>query len=108
MFRPDNQTAPIEHAFSEPWHAQVLALADGLVQAGHITATDWANLLGAQIKAANDAGAPDTEITYYTAALAALEQAGQAVGIDAGALEQRRAEWEAAYLRTPHGQPVTL
>lgn len=76
--------------------------------AGNFTATDWAEALGAALRNAEATGAPDTEDTYYSAALAALEHLSEFTGIAAEERAKRKAEWEAAYHRTPHGHPVTL
>ena len=93
------------HSFAEPWHAQVLASAQALIRAGHVTANDWANALGAALRDAEANGAPDTEETYYLAALTALEGVAP---ISGGDLAARKSAWEDAYRRTPHGQPVVL
>jgi hypothetical protein len=54
-------------------------------------------------------GAPDTEATYYSAALEALEMLSEAeTGISAADLADRKHAWEEAYHRTPHGKPVVL
>lgn len=108
MFKPDDPLAPPRPAFSEPWHAQVLALADTFVKAGHFSAGDWAEALGAALKAAEENGEPDTEETYYTCALSALEALSPQAGIAGPELSERKAAWEAAYRRTPHGKPVIL
>lgn len=94
--------------FAEPWHAQVLGLAQLLIEGGHVSATDWAEALGAALDAAARRGAPDTEETYYTAALAALEQVSEMARIEPGDLNNRVEAWRQAYLDTPHGQPVHL
>ena len=46
--------------------------------------------------------------TYYEAALAALEELAADAGIGAGTLDARVEAWRAAYLATPHGEPVEL
>lgn len=95
--------------FAEPWHAAVLALADGLVRAGLFSAADWAATLGAALRESAAGGAPDNDETYYAAALAALEQLVSARSPETGAAHPERiAAWRRAYLRTPHGQPVEL
>jgi nitrile hydratase accessory protein len=95
--------------FDEPWHAQVLALADTMVQSGHFSASDWATTLGAALRDAADNGAPDTAQTYYDCAVLALETlVARRTAIKADALRQRKTAWESAYRATPHGQPVTL
>lgn len=108
MFRPENPLAPRGPVFDEAWQAQVLAIADTLVQSGQIAATDWADTLGAALAKADAAGLPDTTETYYNAALEALETLVATVGIPAAAQAERKAAWEAAYRRTPHGKPVLL
>ncbi|NKB26966.1 MAG: hypothetical protein GKR99_05175 [Rhodobacteraceae bacterium] len=106
MFAPDDPLAPAAPVFAEPWHAQVLAMADTLIVAGHIDATDWADALGAALR--HRADQPDTPDTYYAAALAALERLATSVGIGPHEQADRKAAWEAAYMRTPHGSPVAL
>jgi len=92
-----------------PWQAQALALAHTMVQAGHFTATAWAKALGAALKKAEAQGASDTLETYYTAVVSALEKLSEEhVGISTQERVRRRADWEAAYHRTPHGMPVEL
>lgn len=109
LFRPDDLLAPPEQVFDEPWQAQCLALADSLVKAGRFTATEWADALGDALKRAEELDAPDTLTTYYTAVIDALEGLCEArSGISGEDRALRRSAWEAAYLRTPHGQPVEL
>jgi nitrile hydratase accessory protein len=101
---PFDPEAPV---FDEPWQLQALALAERLKEAGLFTATDWAEALGAERARQAAAGEPDTNRTYFEAVLATLER------LSAGAISpadrtRRRASWEAAYRRTPHGQPVVL
>lgn len=105
----DDPLAPPRGVFAEPWHAQTLAMAQALVSAGHATPADWAEALGAALARAAEAGRPDTEETYFLAALEAVE--GLAVArtdLTPDALAARRDAWAAAYRRTPHGQPVVL
>lgn len=109
MFLPEDPLAPPQPTFDEAWQAQALAMADAMVQAGHFTASAWAEALGAELAAAEARGDPDTLDTYYHAVLAALETlAATSAGISRAEQDQRRADWEAAYRRTPHGQPVEL
>lgn len=101
--------APPKQVFDEPWQAQGLALADALVKAGRFTVREWAEALGTALKDAEALGAPDTLDTYYTAVISALERLCEAhVGISGEDRAVRRSAWEAAYRRTPHGQPVDL
>ena len=105
MKAPDDPLAPIGHAFAEPWHAQVVANAQALIRAGHISANDWAKALGAALREAEADGAQDNEETYYLAALNALESV---VPLTPEALAARKSDWEDAYRRTPHGKPLVL
>jgi nitrile hydratase accessory protein len=98
-----------EPTFAEPWQAQVLGLAFALAENGVFSAAEWSEALGAELRRAEAAGAPDDHGTYYAAALAALERLVAARGgITVAALSRRTAEWRRAYLQTPHGQPVEL
>ncbi len=105
MQPPDDPLTPVAPVFPEQWMAETLALADAMIRAGHFTAPAWAQALGAALAAAEAAGEPDTEATYYTAALAALESL---TPLPAPDLATRKSAWEDAYRATPHGQPVTL
>jgi nitrile hydratase accessory protein len=109
LFRPDDPLAPPGKAFDEPWQAQALALADTMVRSGRITATEWAEALGAALRESQAAGAPDTLESYYSAVVVALERLCEARGgVSRGDRAERRAAWEDAYRRTPHGRPVKL
>ena len=58
---------------------------------------------------AGESGEPDSEESYYRAALAALERlVGDKSPETGGSLSDRVEAWRRAYLNTPHGQPVTL
>ena len=95
--------------FAEPWEATALALATRLQEAGHFTARDWAETLGAEIAAAQARGDPDDGTTYYRHVLAALERLVTEKGItQAATLAARREAWREAYATTPHGAPVRL
>lgn len=111
---PDEPLGPLRRkdgdpVFDEPWQAQAMAMADSLVKRGTLSASDWGAKLGAELRSAADAGAPDNAETYYLAVLAALEHLLDETGAAAGQeVEARREEWERAYLATPHGRPVEL
>lgn len=109
MFKPDDPLQPPGAVFDEAWQAQTLAMADAMVQAGHFTGKQWAETLGAKLKAAEAAGAPDTLTTYYEAALEALEDLSATCAEITQAEQDRRKEtWRRAYVNTPHGAPVEL
>ena len=108
MFAPEDPLKPPEDHFAEPWQATVLAMATAMIREGHITQGTWATALGAALKAAEASGRPDTGETYFLAALSALENLTETAGITSDDRANRKAEWEDAYRRTPHGQPVIL
>jgi nitrile hydratase accessory protein len=100
-----------EPAFHAAWEKRLfsLALAVRLSEAGCFTWSEWVAVLGQEIKAAQAQGDPDLGGTYYRHWLNALER----ICIDKGLVEgedvHRRTEaWRRAYLRTPHGQPISL
>ncbi len=104
--QPRDEAGPV---FEEPWEAQAFALALKLHEAGHFTWSEWAEALGAEIKAAQARGDPDRGDTYYEHWLAALERLAAEKGlVPAGDLAARKAAWRQAFLDTPHGQPVAL
>jgi len=98
-----------EPVFSEPWHAQVFALTVHLNEAGHFEWTDWVARFSATLAVHGVSRDLDGGDDYFNAWLETLEvllaDQGQAAPDQ---VEQMRAAWEAAYLRTPHGEPVRL
>ncbi len=95
--------------FREPWEAQAFALAVVLVERGLFGWDEWAKVLGEEIRAAQDAGDPDTGATYYRHWLRALERMVAAKGIaDGAALARYHDAWANAAGRTPHGAPIEL
>ena len=77
-----------------------------LHEKGLFTWDEWANFLGAEIKAA---GLDDPTENYYRHWLTALEKLLTEKGV-VGETERvdRRDAWERAALATPHGQPIEL
>ncbi len=102
---------PLPHSagFTEPWQAEALALVVALQEAGRISPDDWSATLSEEIENARFAGDPGDGTTYHIHVLAALERLILAKGL-LGAKEfgRRRHDWEEAYRRTRHGQPVAL
>ncbi len=95
--------------FRAPWEAQVFSLVCALQEAGTLPQAEWSAALGEEIRRAQEQGDPDLGDTYYAHCLAALETWLLAANLAAGEeIRQRIADWRAAYLRTPHGQPVEL
>ncbi|MEL6621214.1 MAG: nitrile hydratase accessory protein [Pseudomonadota bacterium] len=98
-----------EPAFAAPWHAQLFALTVHLNEAGQFTWPDWAARFGATLKRHGLARDLDGGDDYFVAWLETLETLLTETGAAEGdALRQLRTQWEAAYLTTPHGSPVTL
>ena len=95
--------------FREPWEAQAFAMTLALYDRGLFAWSEWAALLGAEIKRAQAAGDPDTGETYYRHWLAALERIVAAKGVtDAATLKRYHDAWDRAADRTPHGLPIAL
>ncbi len=95
--------------FREPWEAQAFALALSLHEGGVFSWSEWAEILGEEIKKAQAAGDPDTGETYYRHWLAALERIVAAKGLaDPQTLARTRNAWANACARTPHGAPIVL
>jgi nitrile hydratase accessory protein len=95
--------------FSEPWQAQVFALAVRLGEAGYFTWKEWSEYLALELKAASDRRERDDGSRYYHHWLAALEQIVSAKGLSSLAeMSLRKDAWTDAYLHTPHGHPVEL
>ncbi|HVA15329.1 MAG TPA: nitrile hydratase accessory protein [Stellaceae bacterium] len=94
--------------FREPWEAQAFAMAVALRERGLFMATEWAEMLGAEIARAQ-AGDPDTGETYYRHWLAALERIVAEKRLsDPTTLRRYRDAWSHAAHRTPHGTPIEL
>ena len=93
--------------YAEPWQAALMAAVFALQQHGVIEPTTFAQALAARRRTDRDqSGQPDT---YFEDVLSALEEVLLgATDIDEPAIVERIAAWRAAYLATPHGQPVQL
>jgi nitrile hydratase accessory protein len=103
---PHNSDGPV---FSAPWEAEAFALAVSLNERGVFTWSEWAQILGDEIKKAQAAGDPDTGETYYHHWLATLERVLAEKGLtDAAQLARARDAWAQACARTPHGDPIEL
>jgi nitrile hydratase accessory protein len=103
---PRDREGPV---FREPWEAQAFAMALALQQRGLFTWSEWAVVLGDEIKRAQAAGDPDLGDTYYRHWLAALERLVAEKGVTTQeALARYRDAWDHAADRTPHGAPIEL
>ena len=91
-----------EPVFSEPWEAQIFALATSLQDRGLFTGAEWADMLGDEIS--RDPCRP-----YYESWLVALERMVVAKGAsDVLTLAAMKDAWDIAARNTPHGQPIEL
>ncbi|MCC5808757.1 MAG: nitrile hydratase accessory protein [Ectothiorhodospiraceae bacterium] len=107
MNRPD---AGKDHPpFAAPWQAQAFALTVHLHQQGVFTWKEWGEHFSGQRHQSAQAGTADAPDRYYLDWVQALEQLLVAKGeADGEVLATLRQAWTDAYLRTPHGEPVTL
>ncbi len=98
-----------EPVFEAPWHAQVFALTVSLNEQGVFAWTDWAARFSQTLQRHGLAKELNGGEDYFAAWLETLEGvlAEQALASPEDVAELRTA-WEAAYLSTPHGSPVTL
>lgn len=103
---PRDDDGPI---FAEPWQATAFVLAVRLSAQGHFTWTEWAAVLGEELKLDAERGEPDDGSRYYHCWLAALERLVVTKRLsDVAALLARKEAWTEAYRKTPHGMPVEL
>lgn len=95
--------------FDEPWQAELFALTVALSEAGHFAWPQWTEAFGATLRRHGAARPLDGGADYHRAWLETLEtlldRSGLAPSAEARAMRDR---WEAAYLATPHGQPVRV
>ena len=95
--------------FRAPWEAHAFAMALALYDRGLFAWSEWAAMLGGEIKKAQAAGDPDTGETYYHHWLATLERMVAEKGVtSAQSLAHHYQAWERAMHRTPHGKPIEL
>jgi nitrile hydratase accessory protein len=103
---PRDEDGPV---FREPWEAQAFALAVQLQEQGLFTWDEWAQVLGAEIIAAQKCGDAGLGDTYYRHWLKTLERLVVAKGATSQAgLEDTKDAWDRAAKATPHGQPIVL
>lgn len=108
MSRPE-RNRPADAELAEPWQVEALALSIALQEAGLISAVEWSEALSAEIEKARAAGDPADGTTYYSHVVATLERLVDRKGLlSMDLLANRKRDWEMAYRRTPHGQPVHL
>jgi len=80
-----------------------------LVTDGKIDPHEWARTLGAELDRLASEGAANTDATYYSAFLSALERILDRDRVAVRTeVDRRERDWRDAYLNTPHGKPVIL
>ena len=95
--------------FKEPWEAQAFAMTVKLHESGLFTWPEWTESLSQQIAAAQAAGDPDPDDTYYHHWVKALEGLVLAkTDLTLDQLSRRKTAWERATERVPHGEPILL
>jgi len=103
---PRDDNGPV---FRAPWEAHAFAMALALYEKGLFAWSEWAAMLGEEIKKAQAGGDPDTGETYYQHWLATLERMVAEKGLTSTqSLAQHYQAWENAMHRTPHGKPIEL
>ena len=106
---PDLPLENGEPVFAEPWHAQVFAMAVRLHEQGLFEWNEWSEMLGEQIKRAQERGDPDLGDTYYEHWLHTLENIlFEKQLAEKDELSDLQNRWHEAALATPHGEPITI
>ena len=89
-----------EPVFAEPWQAQAFAMTVALHESGTFAWSEWAAMLGAEIKG---------EADYWTAWLRTLEKMMAERNVATPTeLDARTEAWREAAEATPHGEPIIL
>ena len=98
-----------EPTFTEPWQAEVLAIAEFLIQKKKFSATQWSEALGNEIKKNANNQTMSSKESYYRSALTALESLTiEHKIVSESEIISKEKDWQDAYLKTPHGEPVIL
>ncbi|WP_370230765.1 nitrile hydratase accessory protein [Cognatishimia sp.] len=96
-------------AFEAPWHAELFALTVAMNEAGHFSWAEWVQVFSSQLKQDGLKAELNGGDDYFNAWLTALEGLLTKGGFaEARVLQDLKQAWSAAYLATPHGQPVRL
>jgi nitrile hydratase accessory protein len=96
--------------FSQPWHAQAVAIVYQLHKDAYFTWKEWTECLSVQIaKSANERLPAVPEQDFYLEWLDALERIACEKGLtDRNSVTRMNDAWAAAAARTPHGSPIAL
>jgi nitrile hydratase accessory protein len=98
-----------EAGFDEPWQLEAFSAVVALTRQGLFTWSQWVEVFSTVI--ADQPQRVDESVTqaYYRQWSSALETVlEQHAGLTRAEIERRHEGWHAAYLGTPHGQPVVL
>ena len=95
--------------FHKPWHAQIFALTVHLNEQGHFDWKDWSKVFSDALSSKGSKDLIINDDDYYLIWLRTLEKfLGETVKIQSDEITQYFQDWRAAFLNTPHGQPVKL
>jgi nitrile hydratase accessory protein len=95
--------------FNEPWHAHIFAITVHLNEQGHFDWNDWSKVFSTALSSKDSENLIINDDDYYLIWLRTLEKFLREAGkIQSDEIMQYFRDWEAAFLNTPHGQPVTL
>ena len=112
MIAMDARSDVFEHGglrLSEPWHAELLAIAVLLCETGHLDKSELPEVAGKAISGAGSSVDTSSDEAAFEAALSKLETVLAKKGIaDRNEIDSALNEWRQAYLDTPHGKPVKL
>jgi nitrile hydratase accessory protein len=98
-----------DRAFDAPWQAQAFALVVRLSATGHFSWNEWVCVFSQEVARSPTRAGESENDTYYRQWLDALERIAVEKGLLApGDAQERASAWRAAYVNTPHGQPVEL
>jgi nitrile hydratase accessory protein len=98
-----------DRAFDAPWQAQAFALVVRLSATGYFSWNEWVRFFSQEVGRSPSRAGESEKDTYYRQWLDALERITVEKGLLApGDAQERASAWRAAYVNTPHGQPVEL
>lgn len=96
-------------AFDEPWQAEAFATAVQLSRAGMFSWSEWVSTFSKTIASQPQRDDESVGDAYYRQWMSTLEIfLGSVLCLSGETVGARQALWHAAYLATPHGQPVAL
>lgn len=96
-------------AFDEPWQAEAFATAVQLSRSGVFTWSEWVAQFSTTIAREPQRDGESIGDAYYRQWMTALEALlATSLCLSGQTVTARQAAWHAAYLSTPHGQPVAL